>query len=85
MNVLITKFRKAQTFADIVDATQLSIHPKIPEKIMQAKEQNKDLEGATYNDVNDELVRYSLNAIFCHVRVALLSCSVFKNLKSIFR
>ena len=66
MNVLITKFRKIQMFADIVDATQLSIHAKIPEKIMQAKKQNKDVEGATYNDVDDELVRYSLNSICCH-------------------
>ena len=51
---------------DIVDATQLSMHVKIPEKIMQAKKQNKDLGGATYNDVNDELVRYSLNSIYFH-------------------
>ena len=29
-------------FADIVDATQLSMHAKILEKIMQAKKQSKD-------------------------------------------
>ena len=50
-------------YADIVDATQLSMHAEIPE-IMQAKKQNRD--PATYNDVNDELVRYSLNSICCH-------------------
>ena len=33
-------------FADIVDATQLSTHAKIPEKIMQAKKQNTDLLSA---------------------------------------
>ena len=33
-------------FADIVDATQLSMHAKIPEKIMQA---NKDLVGSRQN------------------------------------
>ena len=26
-------------------------HAKIPEKIMQAKKQNEDLRGATYNDL----------------------------------
>ena len=70
MNVLIAKFRKTQMFADIVDATQLIMHAKIPEKIMQAKKQNKDVGDAiynpAYNDVNDELVRYSLNSICCH-------------------
>ena len=53
-------------FAEFVDATQLSMHAKILEKIMQAKKENKNLGGATYNDVNDELERYSLNSICCH-------------------
>ena len=56
---------------------------KISEKIIQAKKQNKDLGGAAYNDVNDQLVRYSLNSICCYRKRVLLSCSVFKNLKSI--
>ena len=47
MNVLVTKFRKTQTFADVADATQLSMYAKFPEKIMQAKKQNEDLGGAT--------------------------------------
>ena len=33
-------------FADIVDATQLSMHAKVPEKVMQAKKQSKDLVSA---------------------------------------
>ena len=33
-------------FVDIVDATQLSMHAKIPEKIMLVKKQNKDLVSA---------------------------------------
>ena len=37
-------------FADIVDATQLSMPAKIPEKIMQAKKQNKDLVSAVILD-----------------------------------
>ena len=43
MNLLINKLRKTQIFADIVDATQLNMHAKIPEKIMEA---NKDLVSA---------------------------------------
>ena len=37
-------------------------HAKDPAEDNANKKQNKDLEGATYNNVNDELVRYSLNS-----------------------
>ena len=60
------KIQKKKMFADIVDTIQLSMHAKIPEKIIQAKKQNNDLGDAIYNDVNDELERYSLNSICCH-------------------
>ena len=83
--VLITKFRKTQMFADIMDATQLSVHAKIPEKITSRKKQNKDLGGATDNDVKDELVGCSLKSICRHRKTSavVVLCLKFKNLKSI--